>query len=370
VYFLPAGSPRGLFGDGDEYARPYVWALLAKKYSERVPSNFGKWNVEQWQRHLGNKFINLYSDSLDYLYGPMQEELVAKPEVKNRAFTLPNGAFFPSIGWAAMHSDLHDPQRNSIYFRSSDFGSHGHAHASQNSFVIHALGRALVMASGYYDYFNSQHHNDWTQLTVAHNAITFDGGQGQDTRNINAAGLLTNFYQSQKFDTVVGGATAAYGGKLEKAVRTLLYIRPKILLIYDSLASKVPRVWEWNFHSLEKMMEYEPNKIRVTNGPVVGCFEPLSVPKIDFTRTNDFPVEPVEIKGPKPKQWHGTYRSRIPSSEVEFLFLFKFDCAAVETSDIMPLPNGDLAFNIEGYSVEIGSSGGRVIDKKNILEGQ
>ena len=35
----------------------------------------------------------------------------------------PNAAVFPVIGWAAMHSDLRDPRRTSVYFKSSPYGS-------------------------------------------------------------------------------------------------------------------------------------------------------------------------------------------------------------------------------------------------------
>ena len=40
-----------------------------------------------------------------------------------------------------MHSSLSDPNRLSIFFKSSPYGSYNHSHADQNSFVIHHRGR-------------------------------------------------------------------------------------------------------------------------------------------------------------------------------------------------------------------------------------
>lgn len=56
-----------------------------------------------------------------------------------------------------MHSALADPQRVSLLFRSSPFGSLNHAHADQNSFVLYAKGEVLAMDSGVYDFYDSPH---------------------------------------------------------------------------------------------------------------------------------------------------------------------------------------------------------------------
>src|SRR5690606_6142964 len=86
-----------------------------------------------------------------------------------------DAAWFPSVGWVAMHSRLADPERTSIYFKASPYGSHNHSHGDQNAFVIHHRGERLAIASGYYDGYQTPHWREWYKQTRAANAITFDG---------------------------------------------------------------------------------------------------------------------------------------------------------------------------------------------------
>jgi hypothetical protein len=91
------------------------------------------------------------------------ELLLAPPADTTSAFPsgTPNTAVFEGIGWAALHSDLANSNRTSVYFKSSPFGAFDHAHADQNSFVVDAGGERLAIDSGYYDARNSPHWLNW-----------------------------------------------------------------------------------------------------------------------------------------------------------------------------------------------------------------
>lgn len=59
---------------------------------------------------------------------------------------LPQALLMRDIGWAALHSDLADRERNiMVQFKSSPFGSFSHSHADQNSFVLEAFGRPQAL---------------------------------------------------------------------------------------------------------------------------------------------------------------------------------------------------------------------------------
>ena len=133
---------------------------------------------------------------------------------------LPDTAVFPSIGWVAMHSELDDPDRYSILFKSSPYGSFNHSHGHQKRFIINGRQQSLAIDSGYYDTWKSAHHEGWTMQTKAHNAITYDGGQGQPFQYRSAQGDLLNFARCGDVDMAVGDATPAYKGELSRAVRT------------------------------------------------------------------------------------------------------------------------------------------------------
>jgi len=321
AYFLPPGAPTGMFGDGAEKGERSVWATQAKAYAATVPSPLTDWYARQ---QFGED-----ETSLPLLLAPYRDW--SKTPTRIPADTS-NAILIPSIGWVAMHSDLADRGRTSVYFKSSPYGSFSHSHADQNSFVINAQGQPLAIDSGYYDYYNSPHWKGWYKQTRAHNAITFDGGQGQMHDTLAAKGKITQFETTPTFDLVTGDATQAYGGALTRAVRAMVYVRPGTLLVFDSLASATPRTWEWNIHAMETMKVTGRRSIEIDKEGERLCVEVLSGPNVEFSQTDQFTAAP---RGAYPKQWHGAFRSTARSRDFRMLTLLSVGCEhpAVEVTD-------------------------------------
>lgn len=241
AYSLPPGTPVGVFGDGAETNRNEDWARFGKAIMNRSDTTLSRWYVKQ---QSGEDYARLH-----ILLSPREY-----PTTLALPSTQPNGAYFPVVGWATMHSSLTDRLRTSVFFKSSPFGSINHSHADQNSFVMYSKGQVLAMDSGAYDYYNSPHWRNYYKQTKAHNAITFDGGIGQ---GLGATGLgerassgkLTKFLQYPGYDITSGDAVAAYGGALTQAKRTLVFIRPSTLVTIDQLDSLTPRRYEYNLHT-------------------------------------------------------------------------------------------------------------------------
>lgn len=341
TYFLPPGTPTGLFGDGAEKNWRNVWATQARAYAARVSSPLSDWYVR-------NQF-GADETSLPVLLAPYRDWSTVEKEIPAGT---PDALHVPSIGWVAMHSSLADRGRTSVYFKSSPYGSFSHSHADQNGFVINAAGQPLAIDSGYYDYYDSPHWRRWYKQTRAHNAVTFDGGQGQLHDTMAAKGKITQFETTPSFDLVTGDATQAYGGALTLAVRSMVYARPGTLLVFDSLASSTPRSWEWNLHALKPMKVKGKRSVEIEQGGERLCAEVVHGPEVDFSQTGQFVVPPG---GDYPRQSHGMFRAVEKSKTLRMLTLLSLNCEkpTVETTD----EQGQLGVALGGHRFVFSDSG-------------
>jgi hypothetical protein len=126
AYFLPPGTPSGLFGSETEKRNSNVWATQAKAYAAARSSPLADWYARQ---QFGESVTHLA-----LLLAPPRDLGQVPGHVP---LGTPHAILLSDIGWAAMHSDLGDRSRTSMYFKSSPYGSYNHSHADQNSFVIH-----------------------------------------------------------------------------------------------------------------------------------------------------------------------------------------------------------------------------------------
>jgi hypothetical protein len=305
AYFMPPGSPTAVFGDAAEkLGFGSEVGDLANAIALRDPSPLSLWYRRQWPLQKPGSLIHVFA--------PAQSEAPAPVPPP-----LPPAAHFASTGWVAMHSSLADRARNSIYFRAGGVGSFSHNHADQNGFILNVRGRRLLLDSGYYDYRGSPHGNDWYVQTRAHNAITFDGGRGQAANDGAAIGEITAFEHARDFDIVTGDATAAYKGALSSAVRSLLYVRPNLLIVYDVLSAAEPRTWEWNAHALAPFRPVAADEVRVDAEDASLCLRLAEPGGFEFTQTNAFSTPPASRYGAGrevfPAQWHGRFRAIAPA---------------------------------------------------------
>ena len=346
-----AGTPLGLFGDG--FAETQLFeerARYAKGYANFAPGKFACWYAAAAVGEDQTRF--------EYLMSP-PSTCAAAPELPPAA---PASRYLPTTGWMGMHSSLADLDRISVYFKSSPkpFGAFTHQSADQNAFVINAGGERLAIESGYYvehggDY-DSDHWQYWVKRTRSKNAITVDGGKGQIAFEHQPTpfrfdnfryGSIIQQESAPGYDIVTGDATDAYNGALTKAVRSLVYLRPGTILVYDDLASDTPRTWEWNIHALNPFdVLSSGSRVRIVQGTQSLCidmlagpprqFTPLSAPDYDsWGRSND-PINDVSAAPSDPgaaPQYHGKFASTQTSTAAEFIALLRVN---VECNDAAP----------------------------------
>lgn len=336
VYTLPPGTATGVFGDGAEVQRTEEWARFGKALMSRYNTPLTRWYAKQ-----------IFGDD------PARLNHLLSPRVPTDAApwptSTPGSKHFPSVGWAALHSDVADRSRISIFFKSSPFGSLNHSHADQNSFVMFAHGKVLAMDSGHYDYYNSPHWRDWYKQTRAHNAVTFDGGKGQflGANGLGAklyGGEITKFLTTTDFDLVSGDATAAYGGQLTSAKRTLVYLKPATLLIIDQLASAQPRHWEWNLHTTAPLSKVgQDHKLTLIEAEM--CAQVSSAHALSLKTDTGYSPAP-NANTPVTPHFVSQWAYTTPTHTGLFVSTLRADCAA---------PEGQVIFDHDETTISVGS---------------
>jgi hypothetical protein len=233
---------------------------------------------------------------------------------------LPNSRVFKGVGWAGLHSDLTQPQRDTcLIFKSSPYGSVSHSHADQNAFAIMKGGTALAIPSGYYGpSYGKPHHAEWTRATKANNCILVDG-QGQKIRSADAAGKIIDFKDADGYTYVAGDATPAYMGKLNKWIRRILFLRPGLFLLLDEIEAPTSSRYQWLLHAFEKMSirnnQVISRRRRATLDVTLTCSHGLRL-----VQTNQFDTPynygiPEKYHKNKDNHWHVTAETIIKSKK-------------------------------------------------------
>ncbi len=307
-FFLYCAAPNGEikpFGDGAERGGVAGAASLMRHYGRRLQDPSALW----WAGQVGQGA----ESAADPLLSLTTEDALEPAPPRQ----LPTAAAFPGIGWAALHSALDDPERDTFFLlKSSPFGSVSHSHADQNSFAILKGGRALAIPSGHYGpSYGMPHHAEWTRQTKANNCVLVNG-EGQVVRDPTAAGRIVDFQHRRALSYVCGDAAAAYGGKLTRFLRHVLFVRPGLVVVLDDLAAPEPATFQWLLHTLEKI-EVDPSQQRVIarRGPASLTVRLHAGQELEFSQTDQFDPpynagNPPEYHQQMPNHWHFTAATR------------------------------------------------------------
>jgi hypothetical protein len=171
-------------------------------------------------------------------------------------------------------------------------------------------GKALAAPSGArYPQHQSPFHFQYTNLTVAHNALLVDG-EGQIDRNSEANGHLVDFKSTPHLGYVVGDAQKCYGDRLDFYQRHMVFIRPSVIVMIDDLSGPQPFSVDWLLHSKEEMILDSDNQIiksfRFDEAMKTQIITPGG---LDFELTNEWPIDPKQdypmvTAEPPAKEWH------------------------------------------------------------------
>lgn len=264
--FIPPGARTHAFGDASE-TKPDPRVFRA--FASRMWSPRAAWYV---------KNTTGMEDAMSLL-----QAQYPLPVTDTKVYAAPSdSAYYPTVGWVAMHSNLASSSRISTFFKSSPYGSFNHSHGDQNGLLLSSAGQPLLVKAGWYDWYGSPYWTDWYHQTRSQNAITFDGGKGQMVtgyrEQLQRNGRITAFTAQPSYDYAEGDATPSYGGQLTVAKRQVWHLRDagNAILVRDRLSSTVARTYEWNMHTPAIMTVENGQNVKVVAGTQSLCVRSLN----------------------------------------------------------------------------------------------
>lgn len=278
-------------------ADTYISGLLASQTRNRYVKWYGETRV-----------CNPVQLPFWYLSG---SDLAPKPPVD-----IPQARVFPEVGQLAAYDRFYDHGSNRIFFRSSPWGSHSHSHRDQNGFVLHAGGEIMACDAGYYTYSGDDYSGKWSQSTAAHNSLLVDG-EGQP-KGIDHKGRIVRFFDTPHYCLFTGDARDAYEGRLEAFDRTIVFIRPDIWILHDSVRAPRPSRFTWTLNTFEAAdIHPDQRKMVVKQRNQRLDVHHVTPEKLDYTQNNDRPF-PMRTRAftrfteAFPQQWN----IRVTTTEV------------------------------------------------------
>ncbi len=317
------------FGDGMTRQPGRLSQLNMYRLAQKFREPTFQWHAQQ-MRAAQMTVETVPADLLDFLW--RDESIPANPPAEH-------AHCFTSVGVAALHSDLSDaPDDVYLLFKSSPFGAWSHAYADQNTFYIHGFGQPLAICSGYYPWYGSEHHTQWTWQSKAHNSILVDG-EGQVAGTRASRGKIDRFVTSEWFDYCRGDAIEAYGGWLTRCFRHVLYVKetngPGWFVIADDVASPKAATFQWLLHALSQMaVDKETRTVMITGQEAHLRVSFLTPEDLVFDQTDQFEPapEPSEARRSFPNQWHLSARTGSAQPHVGFLVVLEPYRAQMEMS--------------------------------------
>jgi hypothetical protein len=306
-FFMYTMSPIGeIMGFGDSYNYPVQRRAgqlrgLLQIHAERMQSSDVQWWVSLLKDEEGK------TPALGALPGLIYEAKV-RPQ---KPSSLPNDKVFRGVGWAALHSDISNPEEDLlVLFKSSPYGGVSHSYNDQNSFEILCGGKALARPGGMrWPHHGSPFHTRYSQTTQAQSSMLVNS-EGQIRGGTPYIGEIVDFESLEQVGYVCGEAAPAYGAALKKWRRHVLLLRPSVICIVDDLEAPEPSDYQWLMHSNQKLtLDQEGQSFLEKRGNLVMTAEMFSTIPLEFSQSNEWPVDPKTsypetLENEPDKLWH------------------------------------------------------------------
>jgi len=354
MYLMPPGKVGGGFGDLTAKRTSRSNADLMTTVAAQASNGHWQWYVEQvgGARPAGG-YIGFVRGAL--------------PAVDARApDDLPASRLFRGTGQACLNSDLTKASRDvQIVFKSSPFGTQSHGYEANNSFLLWAYGQRLLIRSGRRDIHGSSHHRQWMHSTRSVNNITV-GGAGQIRNSARSRGEITSFATTSSIDIVSGEAGNVYrdGDRkvLDRFTRTIVFVKPELVIVYDRLAAREPASFEYWLHAVNEFAVDGQHDVTLSVKDVRCDIDFLTPAGLTFEQTDQYDPNPrprVSLR-----EWHLTATTAQPARAVEFVTLYRPHRADVAVPSMAKLERLD-----GGYALRAELSDGHVVALMPTVDG-
>ncbi len=189
---------------------------------------------------------------------------------------------------------------------------------------MNAYGDALLTTCVYRDLHGSKFHYQWAHSTVAHNGVLVDG-QGQTKHTPAPHGRIVDSRFTPEWDYVVGDATQAYGDRLTRYHRHVVFVKGSAtdsrtgpyVVLYDDLEAKSPATFQFLLHGLRAFEVDEAKQQLSVQQPHAGVDVQYLAPlPLAFRQWDGFTPPPTKEF---PNQWHVEAGTREPSQRLGML---------------------------------------------------
>ena len=160
---------------------------------------------------------------------------------------LPLGRYFSGLGMVVSRTSWNPEDLVNLAFLCGSTAPHlWHKHQDQNAFQLYAYGEPLIIDTGY----NSPGTHAGGSIgyhakTSGHNTILIDGDDDSQSWDY---GRIRSCFMGGFYDTFTGDAASVYKGRLSRFDRTMVFLKPEIIVKYDCVESDEPHVIEDLLH--------------------------------------------------------------------------------------------------------------------------
>ncbi|HEY5328972.1 MAG TPA: heparinase II/III family protein [Acidobacteriaceae bacterium] len=164
----------------------------------------------------------------------------------------PPSRVFPLRGSAALRSGW-DRDATVISLRVGPWFNH--QHADEGSFQVAAFGAELIDEAGYGNYYTDPRYPDYFTQASGHNTLLIDGNAFSQTAIAGRfwAGFehphFTSQMLSSSIDYLSADLTSAYDGALKTYQRQFIFLKPRILIVHDTVSAPEAHTFSWLLHS-------------------------------------------------------------------------------------------------------------------------
>ena len=310
LYIAPPHSPNSGFGDLS-FRPPSSGSASFLDYHVRVKGNQpGGGHAGYWRWWMNQWGMKGPSGILGFLYAANLPE----PPPARPPSDLPPSKVFHGIGVASLHTTLLDSREDVHFlFKSSPFGTQSHGHNPHNTFQLNAYGAELLSTCVYRDLHGSKFHYQWAHSTVAHNGLLVNG-EGQIKHTPAPHGRIAAEQLTRDYDYIMGEAAAAYGTRLARYNRHVLFLKKPqpLIVILDDVAAREPATFQFMLHGFAEFTVDESQAMLQVQQPNAGLVaQYLSPVPLQFRQWSGYQPPPDRDF---PNQWHveaGT-KDRLP----------------------------------------------------------
>ncbi len=331
MYLMPPGTYGTGFGDLVGARKPSNYIPLMTTFATQAGNPHWQWWVEKMGGPVNSSEYHAHGDYISYVHGALPKIAAKTPK------DLPGSRLFKGTGQAYLNSNLGDGMENvQVVFKSSPFGTQSHGYEASNSFNLWAYGKHLLIRTGRRDNYGSDHHKNWMWSTRSTNCIRING-EDQPKRSPKAKGRISEFTTTPEIDIVTG--------ETEHFTRTIIFVKPELIVVYDRLTPNDPAFYEYWLHAEKEIAVNGQHSITVDNDGVFCDIDFLSPGNLTFSQTNQYDPNPrprVTLR-----QWHLTATTETIEGPCEFVTVYRPRNSGQDTTYKADLKKGTDAYTLD-----------------------